>query len=393
MLDGLPPPPIFNQDGNLESDQRISQVTSHDKSTIESLLDKHIECLGLGPESDDSSDESTSLQNRRMDEQSSAEDTIRLTDILAAAPSWPKARPWTSSSQQPSSLGHSEKQRLRPRRLFASVDEGVPQTIMEWSTPAYSTDSIGKRSRPSYGWQTLPSSSRLASAPTASVPSVLSGELGDIDSCEQLAKLKIKRLSTLSMSVSVSSRLSDLSAQLSKERRDAGPPRRSKSEIVARQASHKRRRIRIMLKLKTKSRTLGDLLDEDFHEHIHRNRSTSGMQNGLFSHRRSINSPVAGYAELSAESVLPSMTTLGPSMLKSPPIPPRWSSIIAAMPEPVRRSVEIVRQASKRSIRSHRSNTSIVQPINTTRLNYHLPRLGSIPKLAPPEFGPPPDVF
>ena len=387
VLQGLPPPPGFNQDGTLDRDNRISQVTSHDKSTIESLLDKHIECLGLGPESDVSSEDSTSLQNQHIDIHSSTDDTIRLTSMLATAPSWPKNRPWTSSSQQPSSLALSERQRLRPRRLFASMDAGVPQTIIERSTPAYSVDSIGVRSHPSYGWQTLPSSSILAPLQDFSVSARRSGYVADVDSSEQQTKLKIKRRSQLTTSASTSSQLSDLAAHLTKQRREAAPPRRSKSELVARQTSHRRRRMRIMLRLKTKSRTLGDMLDQDLKQLAH-SPTINSLSKGHRKRRSSIKSPVAGYAELSADSILPSSTTLGRGIPRSPSIPTRWSSIVAAMPKPVKRSAELVRQVSKRSNRSHRSNTSLVQPINTTRLEYHLPRHGSIPHLAPPEFGP-----
>jgi hypothetical protein len=63
--------------------------------------------------------------------------------------------------------------------------------------------------------------------------------------------------------------------------------------------------------------------------------------------------------------------------------------VIAAMPEPVKKGIELVRKASARTVRSHRSNTSIIEPMNSTRQNAQLPHIGPVPRLAPPEFGPP----
>ncbi|ETN39242.1 uncharacterized protein HMPREF1541_05465 [Cyphellophora europaea CBS 101466] len=59
------------------------------------------------------------------------------------------------------------------------------------------------------------------------------------------------------------------------------------------------------------------------------------------------------------------------------------------MPQPRRTDDEIVRKTSVRTHRSQTSNTSVVKPLNSTRLNGPIPRMGSVPQLAPPEFGPP----
>jgi hypothetical protein len=366
--------------------QRISEVTSHDKSTIESLLDKHIECLGLTPEQDVDSD-TTHLQEREVDAMSSGDETIKLSDMLATVPSWKKDRPLTSSSHRHSSLATLERHKLRPRRLFASMDANIPQTISERPTPAYSTtsESLSKASRPSYGWQTLPSISQFASGRSTMMPSLSSGELADVDSSEQ-TKFKVRRRSYLSTSASETSGLSK-SASSKLTPKASTPHRRSKSEVIARQESHRRRRMRIRLKLSTKSRTMGDLPGDAVVNIDTVARTEEIPRKKAFTRHSSIKSPVHGYVELSGDCKLPSRA-VSPSV-HSPVIPTRWSSIIAAMPEPVKKGAAVIRKASVRTITSHRSNNSIVEPINHSRIDAVLPRLGSIPKLAPPEFGPP----
>ena len=382
--------PVLSEDQEDSGfDPRISQVTSHDKSTIESLLDKHIECLGLQPEPEVVSNDMVSLQDTHMDKLSSEEDTIKLSDLLATVPTRDKSRPMTSSSYRHSSLATLDRQRLRPRRLFASMDAGIPKTIVEHSTPpiSASSESKSKASRPSYGWQTLPSMSHLASELSAAIPSLTSGELADVDSSEQQVKFKVRRRSDLSISASVSSQLSKSASSMLTPRKESTPHRRSKSEVLTRQESHRRRRMRIRLKLKTTSKTVGDLVVDggaDFRPKI---EAKPVLSKSASTRRGSIKSPVQGYAELSGDSIMPS-TTASPRA-QSPVIPTRWSSIITAMPEPVKRGAEVIRKASVRTVRSHRSNTSIAAPVITSRLNAPIPRLSSIPRLAPPEFGPP----
>lgn len=374
------------EDSIFEAEARISHVTSHDKSTIESLLDKHIECLGLSPEANVDTD-TTNIEDREVDCLSSGGDTIKLCDLLASVPSWKKDRPMTSSSYRHPSLATVDRQKLKPRRLFASMDANIPHTISERPTPAFSStfESQSKGSRPSFGWQTLPSISQLASARSTAMPSITSGELADVDSSEQ-TKFKVRRRSNLSVSASISSAISK-SASSRLTLRASPPHRRSKSEVIARQESHRRRRMRIRLKLTSKSRTMGDLASDGAADFKSEPNAGTALQKKSCTRHSSIKSPVQGYAELSGDSIMPS-NTVSPRAL-SPAIPTRWSSIIAAMPEPVKKGAAVIRKASVRTVRSHKSNSSIVEPINNSRVGAGLPRIGSVPRLAPPEFGPP----
>lgn len=383
---------IYGDEAFEDKAQRISGVTSHDKSTVESLLDKHIECLGLNADSQGSErTHGTSDDNNfpisEGHTSSNTSTTIRLTDILANIPIMERGRPTASASQQYSSLATLDRQALKPRKLFASMDARVPGTIEEQSFSREVGSQVTASSRPSYGWQTLPSSSLLGNS-VPQLPTLASGELADVETSETTTKLRVKRRSLLSGSPSEGSMLSNLSSDLLSNNKICGLHKRSKSEIIARQASHRRRRIRIRLRMKTRSRTTGDLLKLD-HDELAAEQDDYSAERRLASKEAAITSLIKGYAELSGDSVPPSHTNLASKISKSPPIPTRWSSIIAAMPQPGRKSHEVVRNPSARSHRSQRSNTSIVEPVNTTRIRKPLPRMDSVPRLGPPDFGPP----
>jgi hypothetical protein len=375
-------------DHSHHNDARISQVTSHDKSTVESLLDRHIECLGLQPETEVTFEAGDSPQMRQNEPDVLADNkTSRFTDVLADIPQ-ASNRPLTSTSQQYSSLATLDRRAMKPRRLFASMDARVPGTMQAQPLPISKDRTTKISTRLSYGWQTLPSSSQLRLSAIAN-PTLESGELADVDTSETKTKLRVKRRSLVSNSASEVSDLSTRSLALSKAPRTYDVHKRSKSELVARQASHRRRRLRIRLRLRTTSRTTDDLAGT-LGANLNPSRASILQTRPPLPPRvSSIKSPVDGYAELSGESVPPSQTNLQSVLSRSPPIPTRWSSIIAAMPQPVKRSTEIARKASIRTQRSRRSNGSIVEPVNTSRLQGQIPRIGSVPQLAPPEFGPP----
>ena len=368
---------------------RISGVTSHDKSTVESLLDRHIESLGLQPDRDEQngamgSDRAHGLLPDKNDTGTDTSNTIRLTEILANVPVMERDRPATSASQQFSSLGTLDRLAMRPRRLFASMDARVPGTIQEQSLSLSLEPRQTVGSRPSFGWQTLHSRSGIGNSTIDLAATLTSGQLGDIDTSETKSKMRIKRRSLMSTSVSDASILSSLSSGAIPHPKASDLHKRSKSDMIARQTSHRRRRIRIRLKMKTRSKTTGDLSDSTPIGGMSSADSTARGHNNDVP-----NSPVMGYAELSGDSVQPSFSNLAKRLSQPPSIPNRWSSIIASMPLPGKKSHEVTRKPSMRSHKSHRSNTSIVEPINNTRINRPIPRMGSVPQLGPPDIEPP----
>ena len=375
-----------------------SQVTPQERSTIDSLLDRHIECLGLNETEDES--ETSSFQggvasvSSAVEPESSEESTIKASSVMAAiqqAPSPCNFRPTTSSSTiQHTSLASSERRRLIPRRLFASLDARLPPgailSLHDGSTFDLTSGSPGFQPRSS-GWQTLPSTSGLItseSTKSLNKASLTSGDLADIDSDPPQTRFKIRRVSELSLSPETDSSI--CSSTTSRVHR------RSKSDILARQVSHQRRRARILVKAKRKSQSLGQLanIDRDQQEWEDAGQSEDWTTEDS-PEKVKVTSPVAGHAELSADSVAvqPPTLTSEASIPAQASIPRRWTSMLTAMPQPVKKSIENVRKASVRTVHSHGSNTSVTEPMNSTRYSPQIPRIGSVPQLAPPEFGPP----
>ncbi|KIW14539.1 hypothetical protein PV08_07323 [Exophiala spinifera] len=393
-----------HQDCAYSSDLKVTgnatNITIHDKSTVESLLDHHIECLGLGKEPDSPLTSGDEREPFDVVGAGKASSELKTPTILSPVTSNPSLRPTTSSSCQLStSLTRSERRRLMPRRLFASMDLTMtPKPILPPTTQTFDRElPSDTSSRPltrelSFGWQTLPSSSEIGPPKSPAKISLTSGDLADVDSDPPVNKFKIRRISDMTTSTTESTNhMHDLSISLSPPRPSPNS-RRRKSDLVSKQDCHRRRRARILLKVKRKSSSLDlaptggqksqqpiDAVPDDEWE------TTESPEDV------SMKSPVAGYAELSGESVIaqPPTTTTSASVVLSSSAPKRWSTMLAAMPEPVKKSIDIVRKASVRSVRTHRSNTSITNPLNSTRMSSQLPRSGSVPQLAPPEFGPP----
>lgn len=373
---------------------RVSQVTIHDKSTVESLLDRHIECLGLNENDEYPFGTDEESVHSETGPESSGNSTVKLSALIKGLPPQPILRPVTSSSTcYHSSLASFERRKLIPRRLFASMDARLPPGAMlgsfnEVSTSNMSSITSTEKQRLS-GWQTLPSTSGLTSAQSIAKASFTSGNLADVDSDPPQTKFKVKRRSELTACTETSSVSSE------KKLKTAAVPalhRRSKSDMVARQASHQRRRMRILLKAKRKSSSLGQLANIDQGDQVMEDPGPETDWTTEDSPEKvSTTSPVVGSAELSADSVMVQPPTIvsEASVLLPSSYPKRWTSMLAAMPEPVKKGIDIVRKASVRTIHSHRSKTSVTEPLNSTRFFSQLPRVGSVPQLAPPEFGPP----
>jgi hypothetical protein len=218
---------------------------------------------------------------------------------------------------------------------------------------------------------------------------LISGVLADIDTSDSQHKFRLRSRSGLVGSTSLVSQLSDTSTKTGKNPQTNSVRERPRSEVLARQESHQRRRRRIRLRLRTRSQTTGDLLDTANNQQRPSEdvRSIPWLRDRL--QTEGITSPVEGYAELSGESMPASQNNLVGLMSRPPLIPARWSSIIAAMPQPTKPSIDVGRKPSIRSHRSQRSKASIVEPVNSTRLGTVVPRSDSVPRLAPPELGPP----
>jgi hypothetical protein len=366
-----------------------------EKSTVESLLDKHIECLGLQPETvsapveeqevfgDDGTQASTVSTSRE-------ESTVRIA-LEPAPESRPRAQ--TINPAHVSTTAGPEQQIMMPRRLFSPGRPRGPTLAAGQSSPCVSDPSVPKPfGRPSIGWNTLTSASNLSSNdPTLSQRIIDSAQPNEHDGSP---KAEAKPLSMTRLSPSTSSCWSGGSEDLYNWDDDVLTNQRSRQRLLERQISQ-RRRTRMRLKLKRSSHSRPRICASELssaHESFHTARApsqdrvsvlgplskpdatTSGSHDGMHNESRPVNTTQA--------------TSPQPAWIRSPPatspdIPNRRSSVVAIATQKMKNSVDMARKMSVRTMRSHRSNASIVEPLNSTRLSAVAPHLGA-PDLGPP---------
>jgi hypothetical protein len=396
-------------DGDGLQDTNSSQAASRAKSTVESLLDKHIQSLGLQLLV---SDVGPGPANGQENETWSL--TASGTETTVKAPNhdkqrWhEKARPKTASSAYPSTLASPERELLVPKKLFSNkfypvALSGSPKVTSARSLPCMSEAASPDRTAktPSTGWHTLASTTLLLSSPLSRF-----GLEANVDKIlqEQSAnarRYKIRRQSRVTLSSSASSCRSrqlddaydwDDNAALHGERRN---------QHLARQASE-RRKVRVRLKMKRSSTSQGKLGNSKVSNTPASFLTAPGNIDAgepvPQGHPRDTKQPV----ELPAYDTVPQ--GLGNSdqasdskmaeirdqkTASSPDIPYRWSSIVTIAPEVVRSNMDVRRLTSIRTAPSHRSHASLAEPINSTRLSVQIPRVSTqAPRLAPPDLAP-----
>jgi hypothetical protein len=372
------------------SDQEIGSRC--EKSTVESLLDKHIECLGLRPEFDSESVASGSPEanSRRSPTVSSGKDesTVRIV-VVPESRARPRAR--TLNSGNPSEIPV-------PKPLFQPDGARRPKLTGAHSTPCVSKMSLGQSSaRPSLGWNTLPSTSNLY--PDRSIiQQCASVGLGHTEckenSREESMPQDTKGPATRRASPSTSGRRSADSDELYNWDDNVPIRQSSRQNLLNRQISQ-RRKARMRLKLRRNSKSLGKISPSEpssaqasFHtarapsqDHVDIAEPSSKqvLAPGVDSEAvAGIGIPERGAQRSSTKQ---SSNPLPPA--KPVKVPQRHSSVIATATQSVKHSIDIARKMSVRTIRSHHSKTSVVDPLNSTRLGAQAPHLAS-PDLGPP---------
>lgn len=371
------------------------QGSGCEKSTVESLLDRHIECLGLQPETvldpvenqrmlDGGSTRASTVSTRKE------ESTVKVT--LAPLPKC-RLRAQTVSSANASITAGSEQKILIPRRLFSPDALRNPGLAAAQSSPCVSQPSFHNSSgRPSIGWKTLASTSNISSSnPWGSQGTIKSPQFKDADAS---SKVEVKPLTMGPLSPSTPSCWSANSEDLYNWNDDASFKRRPRSWVLERQTSE-RRRMRTRLKLKRNSQSQGKICASEFssvHESFHTARTNSHDRVGVFepvskqtiTTFESQETMTVGSSSKDATQIAPSqqMPKSHPPAT-SPNIPSRRSSVVAIATQRVKQGVDMVRKMSVRTARSHHSNASIIEPLNSTRLSAMAPHLGS-PDLGPP---------
>jgi hypothetical protein len=361
-----------------------SQANNPEQSTVESLLDRHIEALGLMPEMDGDDSESAQDVGARFPS-GATDDTFKA--VVASLGKKNITRSYslaTAPSHFRSSLGSPERRRLMPRRLFASVDMSSSRLPSLQSAPQFAglvPGNIGFRG-PSYGWQTLASSSQLNSVPSISryFPHVATEGSRDAD----ILRFKLRRRSALSLSPTSPSRWSQSVEDLSRWNDEIHIHRRPREDLN-RQVSHRRRQ-RIRMKLKRNSQSLASITAKGVAERMGNGQAppNQGQNSGR---NEDTHFEVHGPVELDSKPVESCREDS-----TSPKIPHRWSSLINVLQQPVKKSIDVARKPSVRTMRSHPSISSLAEPINSTRFAAQGPHVVSqisISMLAPPDLGPP----
>jgi hypothetical protein len=360
------------------------QAANLEQSTVESLLDRHIEALGLMPGTD--SDDSNSVNDVGIRFPSGAtDDTFKAVAVSLGKKNVTRSYSLaTVPSHLRSSLGSLERRRLMPRRLFASVDMSSSKLPSLQSAPQFAglVPGNSETDDPSYGWQTLASSSQLNSMPSLSrlFPNVATEGNQDAD----IKRYKLRRRSAFSLSPTFSRSWSQSVEDLSRWNDEIQIHKRPREDFD-RQASHRRRQ-RIRMKLKRNSQSLASITAREIPEQTsHVQAVTDEGPNRICN--EDVHVEVNGPAELDSKPVESGRDDSTP-----PKIPHRWSSLINVIQQPIKQSIDVVRKPSVHTMRSHPSISSLAEPINSTRFAAQSPQIVSqvsISMLAPPDLGPP----
>jgi hypothetical protein len=217
----------------------------------------------------------------------------------------------------------------------------------------------------------------------------ISSQCGDATS-----KVQVEQPAATRASPSSASYWSGDSEDLYNWNDDASTKERSRHRAVARQISE-RRRTRMRLKLKRSSQSQSKLCATDLssaHGSFHTARAPSQDRISVVEPSLVQNATKLGSQE--EVSIGNGSNHVGSITHKeqtpkvgqpvtSPDILNRRSSVVAVATQRVKHSVDMARKMSVRTMRSHHSNASVVQPINSTRLSSLAPHL-STPDLGPP---------
>lgn len=360
------------------------QCSRCEKSTIESLLDKHIECLGLQPEIAPGPVENSGavvddgIQASTIS--TSNESTIKIA-VVPGEESW--AGTQNANHTNAGTISRPAEHGVVPKR---------PRLAAAHSSPCVSKLFIPNSSdRPSLGWNTLASTSKLSSARRSLSEHITSTaqRVEASSSGEAVKQLGMSRLSP-----SASSYWSGNSADVYDWSDEVPLKQRSHQQASERQVSQ-RRKMRMRLKLKRNSQSQGKLCESDLsseRESFHTARAPSQREQ-VSKHDSSGNH---NPAKLEIQGAVNFRSQLGHTSQQhsveqrlqsnlpptSPVIPNRRSSVVGVATYRVKHSIDMARKMSVKTTRSHRSNVSIVEPLNSSRVS------ALAPHLATPDLGP-----
>jgi hypothetical protein len=364
------------------------QGSGCERSTVESLLDKHIQCLDLQPQTrselffvhnfSDSGDTPGSTVSSR------GESTMKIT----AAPTpkrWPLAL--TISSAGASTTASPEGQTLVPGRCFTPAGHTRPRPVVAQPGPCVSRASSHSSSiRQSFGWNTLASTSKLSTPIPALSQCPVEDKSAPHEDAPSIAEAG--ESSTSPVSSSLPSFGSGGSESLYNWNNSGLSKRRSVLRALERQISY-HRRMRMRLKLKRKSRSQDRIYASEYsldpgNFHMTRRSSrdwASVLEPSFEQHTTALDShgavnTVRSPGHASSYS-LTEHTSRSDWPAMSLDVPNRRSSVVATGSRQVKHSIDMTRKMSRRAIRSQHSNASAGEPPNTPRLSAVAPHLAT----------------
>jgi hypothetical protein len=377
------------------SDQE--QGSGCEKSTVESLLDKHIQCLDLQPEtrselffvhnfSDNGDTPGSTVSTSR------GESTMKIT--AASAPKrWPLAL--TISSASASTTASPEGQTLVPRRCFSPAGHTRPRPVVAQLGPCVSRASPhSSSSRQSFGWNTLALTSELSTPIPALSQCPVKGKSAPEEDAPSNAEAR--ESSTSPVSSSLPSFGSGDSESLYNWNNSGLSKRRSVLRALERQISY-HRRMRMRLKLKRNSRSQDRIYASEYSldpSNFHTTRASSRdwasvLEPSFEQHATALDSHGAVNTVRSPEHAssysLTEHTSRSDRPAMSLDVPNRRSSVVATGSRQVKHSIDMTRKMSRRVIRSQHSNASAGDPLNTPRLSAVAPHLATPYQGRPPK--------
>ena len=380
-------------------DERSSQAASNEQSTVELLLDMHIECLGLQPDEPEAVSKTKTERDDKSYDRSTNSTKIIIKPLeipptreCSAETRLKTLRLSTVSSTNQSTIASPERELLVPNKLssnrvYSMARSGDSRLTSVHSLPCLSASTITDRTpgRPSTGWHTLISTTHLLSSP--SVSNTFQPNEWSLAHKKPLAtqKFKVRRCSGLSLSSSSASYESQTTENLYDWDAEAVPPRRLRNRIWAVQAS-KRRNQRVKLKVKRNSSSQGSLSVPKVSLPADTSQTPPALSQ--INHHNSQEEPCyhQRHVDIDSREVLKndrldlaSDTETAAILCQNPKrlidINHPWSSILAIDPEVDLQSANICRKISVRTVRSHGSNACLADPTDSTRPSIRIPQL------------------
>lgn len=366
-------------------------VMSRDSSTLESLLDRHIECLGLRPGETTAPCPSTCRAETSHGLEHIPELDVPGVSSTILSPKQ-EPRPLTGVSNRPTSLSSSAQRKLMPRRLFASFSDSRTLKVSLASSESDARFPLvwaDEKTTPSIGWLPLPSESSLNIDATMSRQSLLSGDYADVESSRTVKQSSLRRHSSPSLTPMSEMEISTNSDQGAAGDTDGTLYRRSKSDVVSRKEFQDRK---LEMHLRAQHHGVDSSTSDAWVSTDDRSGHSETELRRLGLTRAPI-SAMNGFAELSGESANVSQQSSTSILnIRDSSARDARSGIVAATRLPARQPTGS-RRKDPVNTKSQDDKRDIGEPVDISRVSSYGPSdevrtKSSVPRLSTPAFGP-----